>query len=92
LGGPGAQVQQLRRSGGRYLVTYETQPDGATHTLPADAVVLATGGFGASKQLLGKHAPQVADLATTNGPFAVGDGLKLAQSAGIGHQIYLCLA
>jgi succinate dehydrogenase/fumarate reductase flavoprotein subunit len=43
------------------------------------AVVLATGGFGASKDLLKEHNPMAAPYATTNGPWATGDGLRLAQ-------------
>jgi flavocytochrome c len=56
--------------------------DGEEVILPADAVVLATGGFGASKELLRKHAPHVVELATTNGAFAQGEGLVLASEVG----------
>lgn len=48
----------------------------------ADAVVLATGGFGANKALLRQHAPAAAELATTNGAFAQGEGLALGTAAG----------
>ena len=50
--------------------------------LPADAVILATGGYSASAELLATHAPHVAGLPTTNGAFASGEGLGLAESAG----------
>jgi hypothetical protein len=56
----------------------------ATHMLfvcvscPAQAVILATGGFGASKELLQRYSPLAASLATTNGPWAqVGGWLYL---------------
>lgn len=50
--------------------------------LPADAVILATGGYSANSQLLAQHAQHAKDLATTNGPFAQGDGLVLGASVG----------
>ena len=48
----------------------------------AKAVVLATGGFGASKDLLEKYRSDLVNLKTTNQPGATGDGLKLAQKIG----------
>ena len=53
--------------------------------LYADAVVLATGGFGAdhtATSLLTEYSPQLAGFASTNGAFATGDGIKLARAAG----------
>lgn len=53
-----------------------------TITLPADAVVLATGGYAASPALLARHAPRALAASgggrTTNGPWATGDALGLA--------------
>lgn len=51
----------------------------AAAALPADAVVLATGGYAAAPALL---PPAAAALPTTNGPFATGDGLALGRAAG----------
>ncbi|GAB4816691.1 hypothetical protein N2152v2_003737 [Parachlorella kessleri] len=51
-------------------------------SLQAQAVVLATGGFAASQALLERYAPYAAGLGTTNGGFATGEGLLLAQQAG----------
>jgi succinate dehydrogenase/fumarate reductase flavoprotein subunit len=51
----------------------------------ADAVILATGGFGNDHtvaSLLAEFAPQLAALPTTNGAFARGDGVKMARAAG----------
>jgi flavocytochrome c len=64
-------------SGVRYVLK-----NGEEVSLPADAVVLASGGFGASKDLLRKHAPHLVNLATTNGQFAQGEGLALASEVG----------
>lgn len=46
------------------------------------AVVLATGGFAASQELLKLYAPRAAGLGTTNGAFAGGEGLELGTQAG----------
>lgn len=57
----------------------------APESIAADAVVLATGGFGAdhtAHSLLRQYAPQLADLPTTNGAFARGDGVRMAVAAG----------
>lgn len=49
-------------------------------TVRAKAVLLASGGFGASKDLIKKYRPDLQDYKTTNQPGATGDGLKLAQA------------
>lgn len=71
-----------RVAGVRYSATSAAAAAGDERTQPADAVVLATGGFGANRDLLRRHAPAVAELATTNGPWAQGEGLALAAGAG----------
>ena len=54
--------------------------------LICDAVVLATGGFSndhnGDNSLIKKYAPHLLGVATTNGPFATGDGVKMANEAG----------
>ena len=52
------------------------------HQFHSRAVVLATGGFGASKELMRQYRPDLANYRTTNQPGATGDGLKLAQQVG----------
>ncbi|KAJ2845555.1 hypothetical protein IWW36_004733 [Coemansia brasiliensis] len=57
--------------------------NGKMRRVQANALILATGGFaGAHTGFLNKYAPQIAGLATTNGPFATGDGLKLGAALG----------
>jgi len=87
---PHTRAVRLVREDGEQRVTgvvvvaqNETHPAfGKEVTLEADSVVLATGGYGANKELLAQHAPYAAGLSTTNGPFASGDGLAMATSAG----------
>ncbi|KRN98425.1 fumarate reductase flavoprotein subunit [Companilactobacillus kimchiensis] len=50
--------------------------------ITTDAVVLATGGFGAGKDLLAEYRSDLLNLRTTNQPGATGDGLKLAKKIG----------
>ncbi|PSC72118.1 tobamovirus multiplication 1-like [Micractinium conductrix] len=80
----GAKVEELQhgQDGGRVTGVVYRAANGSQHMLPASAVVLATGGFGASTALLRWYAPQTAELPTTNGPWAQGEGLELAARAG----------
>ncbi|KAF7727335.1 hypothetical protein EC973_007644 [Apophysomyces ossiformis] len=51
----------------------------------ADAVILASGGFGGQTQnetFIEKYAPQLVHLATTNGPWADGSGIQLGLAIG----------
>uniref|UniRef100_A0AC35GKD3 FAD-dependent oxidoreductase 2 FAD binding domain-containing protein n=1 Tax=Panagrolaimus sp. PS1159 TaxID=55785 RepID=A0AC35GKD3_9BILA len=52
------------------------------------AVILATGGFSADRSedgsLLKEYASDKLKLPTTNGPFATGDGIKMARAMGAG--------
>lgn len=60
----------------------EASANGATKTVMAPSVILATGGFGASKEYIKRYRPDLADYKTTNQPGATGDGLKLAEGVG----------
>ncbi|WP_334116512.1 flavocytochrome c [Ligilactobacillus sp.] len=48
----------------------------------ARAVVLATGGFSASKDLIARYRPDLKAYRTTNHAGATGDGIKLAEEVG----------
>ncbi len=55
--------------------------------LPADVVILASGGYAydngtADSLLRASAAPGVADLPTTNGPWALGEGVRMAEKVG----------
>lgn len=53
-----------------------------TKTIQSKAVVVTTGGYGASKQLIKKYRPDLANYVTTNQKGSTGDGLKLVTDAG----------
>nr|AAX20164.1 mitochondrial NADH-dependent fumarate reductase [Trypanosoma brucei] len=73
-------TKQIRVTGVEF-----TQAGSGKTTILADAVILATGGFSNDKtadSLLREHAPHLVNFPTTNGPWATGDGVKLAQRLG----------
>ncbi|KAJ2451470.1 hypothetical protein EV183_003604 [Coemansia sp. RSA 2336] len=73
----------LAEAGDKGVSGVEFLVNGKVERVQASALVLATGGFaGARAGILDKYAPQVAALATTNGPFATGDGLQLGTALG----------
>ena len=52
------------------------------YTINCEAVVLATGGFGANMEMVAKYNPDFAGFKTTNSPGIVGDGIKMAEAVG----------
>lgn len=74
------KVTNLQRNAAGFQLTV-IQNENQLH-LECHQVILATGGFGASKELIKQYAPQYADFKTTNQEGATGDGLRLAQSLG----------
>lgn len=76
------------------IMLTRTNPETGKQTmeiLQADAVVLTSGGFAGQTghylsdgqhTLLSEYAPQLIDHATTNGPWASGDGVRLATTIG----------
>lgn len=52
------------------------------YTINCEAVVLATGGFGANLEMVAKYNPDFAGFKTTNAPGIVGDGIKMAEAVG----------
>lgn len=55
---------------------------GTERRVAAQAVILATGGFGASKEYISRFRPDLDNYKTTNQPGATGDGLQLAEAVG----------
>lgn len=56
--------------------------DGATVTVNAKAVVLATGGFGANSEMVVKYRPEYEGFMTTNAAGAQGQGIEMATAIG----------
>lgn len=51
-------------------------------TLTAKAIIVATGGFGASKEMIEKFRPELKDYITTNQKGSTGDGIKMIEKLG----------
>ena len=76
-----ALVTKLLQNEKREITGVEVITENGKRTIQAKAVLLATGGFGASKELIKKYRPDLESYKTTNQPGATGDGLKLASEA-----------
>lgn len=76
-------AHRLVREGGRVIGVDVQTPDGLQRVL-ADAVVVATGGFAQSPELLARFAPQMADALRAGGAGCEGDGLLMAWQLGAG--------
>lgn len=58
------------------------RPDGGEEELTARAVLLATSGYGADRDLVAAHLPEIADAAYHGSEYARGDALRLAGAHG----------
>jgi fumarate reductase flavoprotein subunit len=77
-----ATVESIDRdAAGRFKVDFVNAED-QKHALDSAAVILATGGFAASNDLVEKYRPDLVHYKTTNHPGATGDGLHLAENLG----------
>lgn len=59
-----------------------TGADGQSVTINADAVILATGGFGANLEMVSELKPELEGFMTTNAPGALGQGIAMAEAVG----------
>lgn len=73
------RVTKLLQDDAKRVNGVEAETAEGTKTIGAKAVLLASGGFGASKKLMKKYRPDLVDYKTTNQPGATGDGLVLAE-------------
>ncbi|MBP2057138.1 fumarate reductase flavoprotein subunit [Lactobacillus colini] len=64
----------------KQVVGVEAETKLGDKKIAANAVLLATGGYGAAQDIIGKYRPDLKDYKTTNQAGATGDGLKLAES------------
>jgi len=77
------KAERLVREDGRVVAVDVTTPHGP-HRIHADAVVLATGGFSQSPELLARFAPQMEHALRAGGEGCQGDGLLMAWELGAG--------
>ncbi|MDQ7905558.1 FAD-dependent oxidoreductase [Phytohabitans sp. ZYX-F-186] len=77
-------AQRLVYEDGRVTGVDVCLHSGERRRVPADAVVLATGGFARSDELLATFAPQMEHALRAGGAGCQGDGLKMAMAIGAG--------
>lgn len=77
-----SKVDQLLQNDEGRVDGIKVSLDGQAKEVKAKAVILATGGFGASKDYMKRYRPDLVDCKTTNQPGATGDGLELAEGVG----------
>lgn len=75
-------VTKIDKSGANISGVEVKDADGNVYSIKSGAVILATGGFGANKQLIGQYRDDLTHYRTTNQEGATGDGLKLASDVG----------
>jgi fumarate reductase flavoprotein subunit len=56
--------------------------ENAFYEIASPAVVIASGGFSANKEMVAKYCPRCEGMATSNQPGATGDGIRLAEELG----------
>lgn len=77
-----SEVVKINEENGRVTGVDVETFDGQTFTVTADAVIIATGGFGANFELIGEYDDVKAQFNTTNHEGATGTGILMAQELG----------
>ena len=76
------RAEDLVLEGKRVSGVLAETANGHRFVVKANAVVLATGGYAGSQQLLSRFSPAAARELSSNSPGSTGDGLKLADRVG----------
>lgn len=79
----GVGAKRLLREGGR-VIGVLVERDGVEHEVRCDAVVLATGGFSQSPEMLARFAPAMRQAIPAGGPGNKGEGMLMAWDLGAG--------
>jgi fumarate reductase flavoprotein subunit len=61
-----------------------TEEDGSIQTIKAKAVIIATGGFSANREMVEKYRPDLKGFVTTNHKGATGSGIMILEKLGAG--------
>lgn len=81
-------VTELIHENGQVKGVIVKKANGQTITIHAQAVILASGGFGANTKMVQKYNTYWStiddNIATTNSPAITGDGIRLGESVGAG--------
>jgi fumarate reductase flavoprotein subunit len=77
-----ATARALVADGDRVTAVVVERPDGSTETIGADAVILATCGFGGDAQMVAEHIPEIAGAGYHGHPGNKGDAVRWGQALG----------
>jgi len=59
-----------------------TRPDGSQDVISVNSVILATNGFGANKEMVGRYIPEIVDGLYHGGDGSLGDALQIGETLG----------
>jgi fumarate reductase flavoprotein subunit len=78
-----ARLVDVRLDGeGRVAAAVVDSPGGATEEIPTPAVLLATNGYGADRELVRRHLPEIADAVYHGSETSRGDALRIGERLG----------
>lgn len=77
-----ADVTKINEKSGKVDGVKVTFNQDKTKTISSKAVIVTTGGFGASKAMIKKYRPDLAKYVTTNQEGSTGDGVKMITALG----------
>ncbi|MCI5774411.1 MAG: flavocytochrome c [Erysipelotrichaceae bacterium] len=76
------KVISIIKDEGKVTKVVALDKSGKEIVFDANAIIIATGGFGANEEMYVQYREDLAGFATTNHPGATGDGITLAQEIG----------
>lgn len=77
-----SKVVNINQTDGKITGVDVETTDGQTFTVTADAVIIATGGFGSNKELIAEYDEVKAEFNSTNHPGALGSGIVMGEELG----------
>ncbi len=78
----GTKAVSLIEDNGQIVGVKALDKAGNEISFKGNAVIIATGGFGASEEQFSKYRPDLKGFSTTNHPGATGDGIVMAEAVG----------
>ena len=77
-----AKVDEILMDNGKAVGLHATDSDGNNIIVHADAVIIATGGFGSNPDLIVKYRPDLKGYVSTNAPTITGDAIAFLEAVG----------
>ncbi|NKQ54469.1 FAD-binding protein [Amycolatopsis sp. K13G38] len=77
-----AKLAEVRTDGDGVCAAVVRYPDGTREEIPARSVLLATNGYGADRDLVARHLPEIADALYQGSDQSLGDALRIGEKLG----------